>query len=488
MQPALILEQPGSIPACAGEPPPEDQFARPEWVYPRVCGGTQQALGFALAEGGLSPRVRGNRMFTDNATLVDGSIPACAGEPFRLGHRHIIGSVYPRVCGGTRVDGVRIAPAYGLSPRVRGNLRLPGLLQVRRGSIPACAGEPVSRHPMQSATPVYPRVCGGTWDDVASSRIGLGLSPRVRGNRPERRSVRQPGRSIPACAGEPSVRLPATSAARVYPRVCGGTSQGIPARSHRKGLSPRVRGNRAVADGAVANDRSIPACAGEPARRMTAAAAPEVYPRVCGGTTMASPPVRWPPGLSPRVRGNRLPGRCPPPFPRSIPACAGEPDLWRSRRQRTRVYPRVCGGTSADKPQRDDSDGLSPRVRGNLSNALGTVGTAGSIPACAGEPIPCPRCAAGRAVYPRVCGGTLLAYVRKRQEEGLSPRVRGNRRRNEPAPESEGSIPACAGEPQRGQQPPDVLQVYPRVCGGTQRGWAVRTDHQGLSPRVRGNR
>ena len=51
------------------------------------------------------------------------------------------------------------------------------------------------------------------------------------------------------------------------------------------GLSPRVRGNHAHADGAQEDDRSIPACAGEPDSHGVQTRRVKVYPRVCGGTT-----------------------------------------------------------------------------------------------------------------------------------------------------------------------------------------------------------
>ena len=138
---------------------------------------------------------------------------------------------------------------------------------------------------------------------------------------------------------------------RVYPRVCGGTC-----------LASSQSGGHV---------RSIPACAGEPRthdhlpERVCAA----VYPRVCGGTRMA--------GQS----GNAG----------SIPACAGEPRRGGQRRDNLQpVYPRVCGGTVR-------------RLAGR------SVEHDGSIPACAGEPI---------AVCDS-CGSTYAA-------SGLSPRVRGN--------------------------------------------------------------
>ena len=70
-----------------------------------------------------------------------------------------------------------------------------------------------------------------------------GLSPRVRGNRPDHRQVRPQVGSIPACAGEPLTYGFKTTARRVYPRVCGGTKLRIAMGRLTNGLSPRVRGN-----------------------------------------------------------------------------------------------------------------------------------------------------------------------------------------------------------------------------------------------------
>ena len=70
----------------------------------------------------------------------------------------------------------------------------------------------------------------------------------------------------------------------VYPRVCGGTP--CPAHDGRdpNGLSPRVRGNLLGSLWQGSRKRSIPACAGEPARRCVLLNLCGVYPRVCGGT------------------------------------------------------------------------------------------------------------------------------------------------------------------------------------------------------------
>ena len=50
----------------------------------------------------------------------------------------------------------------GLSPRVRGNLLQKSTLLMGKGSIPACAGEPLAPDSCTSKPAVYPRVCGGT--------------------------------------------------------------------------------------------------------------------------------------------------------------------------------------------------------------------------------------------------------------------------------------------------------------------------------------
>ena len=71
---------------------------------------------------GLSPRVRGNPVGGWDPDGVDGSIPACAGEPRRRRRGRLWSMVYPRVCGGTAWRKMRAPFGPGLSPRVRGNL------------------------------------------------------------------------------------------------------------------------------------------------------------------------------------------------------------------------------------------------------------------------------------------------------------------------------------------------------------------------------
>ena len=172
----------------------------------------------------------------------------------------------------------------GLSPRVRGNLRGETLYWTGLGSIPACAGEPVMRPSSPSSSEVYPRVCGGTAAGLSHRSRSSGLSPRVRGNLVGGEVGLQGIRSIPACAGEPGALTSPVEESPVYPRVCGGTSQDLYERIMETGLSPRVRGNPLLHVDADAQLGSIPACAGEPIHATTISRATKVYPRVCGGT------------------------------------------------------------------------------------------------------------------------------------------------------------------------------------------------------------
>ena len=229
-------------------------------------------------------------------------------------------------------------------------------------------------------------MCGGTSTVHSSGLPSPGLSPRVRGNRLHRRAPSRASRSIPACAGEPTSGTMSPALMGVYPRVCGGTSPECADRAATWGLSPRVRGNRLRRPRGAAGLRSIPACAGEPRRALVATVAPEVYPRVCGGTGSGCTVIIGDNGLSPRVRGNRtgIPADCIPQG--SIPACAGEPNPATARSNRHEVYPRVCGGTSVPVPVTSGVHGLSPRVRGNPRPPGGCISRGRSIPACAGEP------------------------------------------------------------------------------------------------------
>ena len=153
-------------------------------------------------------------------------------------------TVYPRACGGTEMIRTPSSTRSGLSPRVRGNLLVGVGPDHVGGSIPARAGEPAPGSAAADASGVYPRACGGTGEELHWLTLRRGLSPRVRGNRVAT-VPREPTKngSIPARAGEPPGGQGDRCAIGVYPRACGGTRQPVYKERFTKGLSPRVRGN-----------------------------------------------------------------------------------------------------------------------------------------------------------------------------------------------------------------------------------------------------
>ena len=158
---------------------------------------------------------------------------------------------------------------------------------------------------------------------------------------------------------------------------------------------------------------------------------------------------------------------------RSIPARAGEPQFKFRTTAACRVYPRACGGTLIAWTTHPPAGGLSPRVRGNPGGAFMGRDQYGSIPARAGEPRVPGGPATHRRVYPRACGEPPMEEEDATEEEVYPRACGGTRRPQRHHQPRQRSIPARAGEPP--VLLPDVLVnwVYPRACGGTLEGHAL---------------
>ena len=168
---------------------------------------------------------------------------------------------------------------------------------------------------------------------------------------------------------------------------------------------------------------------------------------MCGVTMASGDAGAGDVGLSPRVRGHHVLSANGIDRARSIPACAGSPPFLNNRKQAVWVYPRVCGVTCQKERRRSQQYGLSPRVRGHRRRGFHSAGSVRSIPACAGSPASRLHLVGFFMVYPRVCGVTSGEGPRGVRANGLSPRVRGHRCPDAPTGRSHGSIPACAGSP-----------------------------------------
>ena len=165
--------------------------------------------------------------------------------------------------GGNRYVAPNILPALGLSPRGRGK-RGDNLMPIESlRSIPAWAGETISSAASAGSFGVYPRVGGGNDEPITDDERSEGLSPRGRGKHRISSSYLHIARSIPAWAGEtanPHLCMPLCP---VYPRVGGGNALAGGKTVGKAGLSPRGRGKLCSAPMFTLIARSIPAWAGE---------------------------------------------------------------------------------------------------------------------------------------------------------------------------------------------------------------------------------
>jgi len=309
-------------------------------------------------------------------------------------------------------------------------------------------------------------VCGGAGGLFVVYRFGGGRSPRVRGSHRAPRRLHHRAGSIPACAGEPRSKSASFRSPRVDPRVCGGAWAWHWRTAITRGRSPRVRGSRRTPAPSHRPPGSIPACAGEPRLLTRRGRCWWVDPRVCGGASFQPLASVLRPGRSPRVRGSHQGVLRQAAHAGSIPACAGEPVQRTDRIFRVKVDPRVCGGACLPCRSWGRVRGRSPRVRGSPGKATMSSAPVRSIPACAGEPCrSAARCTSSK-VDPRVCGGARVARLLDNAEQGRSPRVRGSRPLSLGIGRCPGSIPACAGEPGVPGGGHTANKVDPRVCGG----------------------
>ena len=233
---------PGIIPAYAGNTFGVLSSAVTFGDHPRVCGEHLTMARLPSKVLGSSPRMRGTLRSGIRRNVVNGIIPAYAGNTLPPPPRTVAAWDHPRVCGEHIGLTVMAQNEPGSSPRMRGTLQ--GSVDTLElfGIIPAYAGNTFVVSLTVSPPRDHPRVCGEHRSRPCTSNQAQGSSPRMRGTRVQWFQGGHYLGIIPAYAGNTCVLCLVTYLYWDHPRVCGEHIVFCSEKVVNLGSSPRMRG------------------------------------------------------------------------------------------------------------------------------------------------------------------------------------------------------------------------------------------------------
>ena len=174
--------------------------------HPRSRGGNRHAHGIEPLCWGPSPLARGKRNAPIRHGHRTGTIPARAGETrSRCGAGRGCRD-HPRSRGGNCCATRGRCWPQGPSPLARGKHVPDAALAVDAGTIPARAGETVAQLAGDAGLRDHPRSRGGNSINETGKYVGKGPSPLARGKRSEGTNRERRLGTIPARAGETTLR------------------------------------------------------------------------------------------------------------------------------------------------------------------------------------------------------------------------------------------------------------------------------------------
>ena len=275
--------------------------------HPRLCGANAILTKSTYFPFGSSPLVRGKLVSGVQDVFVLRIIPACAGQTRSWAATRTWTADHPRLCGANA----------RLGPCAVSGLRCDRI-------IPACAGQTATISPGVWWRADHPRLCGANSWATLDSELANGSSPLVRGKHCGRPEAGQVARIIPACAGQTGYVIARWLFSSDHPRLCGANStKGSPLTSV-SGSSPLVRGKLLGTLAECEVGGIIPACAGQTPCSGKCRTRSSDHPRLCGANAVLMAPTAMPTGSSPLVRGKLTVLVAVSPYPRIIPACAGQ--------------------------------------------------------------------------------------------------------------------------------------------------------------------
>ncbi len=274
-----------SISACAEEPAAPSVRPTRARVDLRVRGGAAWSRRRSGAKPGRSPRARRSLLARDSNGCAFRSISACAEEP---GGGTLFGGLMTvdlRVRGGAILARRLTVEPAGRSPRARRSPAIVAAAQREKGSISACAEEPVNPLQWPGITEVDLRVRGGAYISAPRMTSRKGRSPRARRSRRVYATRNRSVGSISACAEEPKRTAPQSKPQKVDLRVRGGARNVRHPSARATGRSPRARRSLERSNGHPFWDGSISACAEEPRSLLPLGLRRKVDLRVRGGAS-----------------------------------------------------------------------------------------------------------------------------------------------------------------------------------------------------------
>ena len=453
------------IPARAGNTETEASSSRIASVHPRSRGEHGPENAFRHLSTGSSPLARGTRFNRDRQDRDYRFIPARAGNTVSGSPAETAAPVHPRSRGEHEVRRRVLPGTHGSSPLARGTPAGVGRLIHSLRFIPARAGNTPRRPAPPPPRAVHPRSRGEHPRPIRPRNAKAGSSPLARGTRGDRRGHRPQRRFIPARAGNTW-----RGTARRIPRAVHPRSRGEHHRDSREiwaalGSSPLARGTRRGHRRAGADDRFIPARAGNTPRMAASTAARPVHPRSRGEHCPAVPAGAADVGSSPLARGTHPHDRERAVLHRFIPARAGNTTPSTPRAATSPVHPRSRGEHRWCSAIHSATAGSSPLARGTQLEAHVELAVLRFIPARAGNTESRSCLSPGRPVHPRSRGEHNWIACSRSETSGSSPLARGTptlARRAYPRPRF---IPARAGNTCRRPPPARFPAVHPRSRG-----------------------
>ena len=272
-------------------------------------------------------------------------------------------------------------------------------------------------------------------------------------------------RIIPAHAGQTTRVRYGRQAASDHPRACGANPCLVNVVSDCAGSSPRMRGKLATRICRTANQRIIPAHAGQTMAEPGFLATITDHPRACGANPTPIRPIIAGVGSSPRMRGKLRPVTARPSRIRIIPAHAGQTVSAVAQHNTLPDHPRACGANDHKRATHVCSSGSSPRMRGKRAGGKHDGRRVRIIPAHAGQTKSKRVRAFSMPDHPRACGANRFCPNARTAPAGSSPRMRGKHHGLRHPPTRLRIIPAHAGQTSTGSCSRIPDSDHPRACG-----------------------